>query len=39
MNWREATGYFRQVYDLYRYSREHPRRQTYRRASPDVVRR
>jgi dolichol-phosphate mannosyltransferase len=32
MNWREATGYFRQVYDLYQYSREHPRQQTYQRA-------
>jgi dolichol-phosphate mannosyltransferase len=33
MNWREAMGYFRQVRDLMRYARSHPRRQTYHRAT------
>jgi dolichol-phosphate mannosyltransferase len=33
MNWREATGFFRQVYDLLRYRRRHRRPQIYYRAS------
>lgn len=32
MSWREASGYFRQVWDLYVYQRAHPQRQTYHRA-------
>lgn len=36
MNWHEATGYFRQVYDLLRHRLAHRRRQTYHRASADV---
>jgi dolichol-phosphate mannosyltransferase len=32
MSWREASGYFRQVWDLYRYQRAHPQKQTYFRA-------
>ena len=31
MSWREATGYFKQVGDLWRYRRQHPARQTWRR--------
>ncbi len=37
MSWREAKGYFRQVYALYRYSRQHPQRQVYHRATLDAV--
>jgi dolichol-phosphate mannosyltransferase len=33
MSWREASGYFRQVWDLYQYQRAHPQKQTYFRAS------
>jgi len=32
MSWREASGYFRQVWDLYLYRRAHPQPQTYHRA-------
>jgi dolichol-phosphate mannosyltransferase len=32
MSWREASGYFRQVWDLYLYRRQHPQPQTYHRA-------
>jgi dolichol-phosphate mannosyltransferase len=32
MSWREASGYFRQVWDLIRYRRAHPQQQTYHRA-------
>ncbi len=32
MSWREASGYFWQVRDLYRYQRAHPQPQTYHRA-------
>jgi dolichol-phosphate mannosyltransferase len=31
MSWREASGYFRQVWDLFKYRRVHPQRQTYHR--------
>jgi dolichol-phosphate mannosyltransferase len=34
MSWREASGYFRQVWELYRYQRAHPQAQTYHRAPP-----
>jgi dolichol-phosphate mannosyltransferase len=33
MSWREASGYFWQVWDLYSYRRQHPQPQTYHRAS------
>jgi dolichol-phosphate mannosyltransferase len=32
MNWREASGYFRQLRDLWQYRRSHPLKQTYHRA-------
>jgi dolichol-phosphate mannosyltransferase len=32
MNWREASGYFRQIRDLWAYRRAHPTPQTYHRA-------
>jgi dolichol-phosphate mannosyltransferase len=35
MNWREATGYFWQVRDLFRHVRANPRRQIYHRAAPE----
>ena len=31
MSWREASGYFRQVWDLFQYRRAHPQQQTYHR--------
>jgi len=34
MSWREASGYFWQVWDLYRYQRTHPLKQTHHRAAP-----
>lgn len=34
MNWREASGYFRQIRDLWSYRRAHPVKQTYHRAAP-----
>jgi dolichol-phosphate mannosyltransferase len=34
MSWREASGYFRQVWDLFWYHRAHPLRQTYHRDQP-----
>jgi dolichol-phosphate mannosyltransferase len=32
MSWREAAGYFRQLWDLFQYRRAHPQPQTYHRA-------
>jgi hypothetical protein len=40
MNLKEAVGYLKQLRDLHRFKREHPRlRQTYRRITPEELQR